>query len=75
MPFRFLIAPVMVDALSCTFGLVEKPAVMIEAPNYNSAAAEAESRWPGQQVMVIKVGRIHNAGASDQLPMESGAGN
>lgn len=72
MPFRFLIGPVLIDSLEKAMSFVSEP-VIIEAPNYSSAAAEAESRWPGQQFFVAKIGRIHNAGTTDILPLTSGA--
>lgn len=72
MPFRFLIGPVMINTVEGTMVHLQ-PFVIVEAQNYNTAAAEAESRWPGEQLFVAKIGRIHNVSAADVLPLTSGA--
>lgn len=70
--FRFLIAKVRVDPIARTMEVLETD--IVEAVNFNGAAADAESKWPGFQLSVTKIGRIHNASASDHLPLASGAG-
>lgn len=65
--FRFLIAAVRV--IDKTVEVIESD--IVEAVNFNAAAVDAESKWPGQQLSVTKIGRILNVAASDHLPLTS----
>jgi hypothetical protein len=73
--FRFIIVPVELTGKDGEWFTtpVESERVIIHSPNYNSAAAEAESRWPGRHFSVTKLGRAHDVGAADVLPLTSGA--